>query len=113
MKPTMLITGAAGFIGHHLVKEFVDDYNVICLVRPNGLVDRLKEFEDKIKIVYQNIVNIDLDVDFIDEDIDVILHAAGNPSSASSFGDRIGILYLSQAYHLRSPTRRYHLGFGH
>lgn len=93
MKPTMLITGAAGFIGHFLVKEFCDDYNVIALVRPNGNIERLEEFKDKVKIVYKNIVTIDLDIDFIEDDIDVILHAAGNPSSASSFGDRISVVY--------------------
>ena len=93
MKPVMLITGAAGFIGHNLVKEFVDDYDVICLVRPDGMVHRLNEFKDKIKIVYKDISNLNLDIDFIDEDIDVILHAAGNPSSASSFGDRLGVVY--------------------
>lgn len=93
MKPTMLITGAAGFIGHFLVKEFCDDYDVIALVRPNGNIERLEEFKDKIKIVYKDIVTIDLDVDFIDDDIDIILHAAGNPSSASSFGNRTSVVY--------------------
>jgi nucleoside-diphosphate-sugar epimerase len=95
MKPNMLITGAAGFIGHFLVKEFCDDYNVICLVKPHGNTDRLKEFSSKIKIVTKDIATVDLNVDFIDEDIDVILHAAGNPSSASSFNNRIDVVHTN------------------
>lgn len=94
MKPTMLITGAAGFIGHNLVREFCNDYNVICLVRPNGNNDRLNDYASKIKIVEQDIINLSSSVDIFD-DIDVILHAAGNPSSASSFDDRIDVVYTN------------------
>lgn len=47
IKPTVLLTGATGFIGTHTVKMLLEDgYNVRCLVRPTSDISRLpKEVE--------------------------------------------------------------------
>ena len=91
MKKTMLITGAAGFIGHFLVKEFCDDYNVICMIRPMGNTDRLKDYLDKVKIIQHNL-SLPFNPLMVD-DVDVILHAGGNPSSAISIDKPIQTAY--------------------
>jgi dTDP-glucose 4,6-dehydratase len=88
---TMLITGANGFIGHYLIKEFAKDYNVICMVRPESNLDRLGYVEAVPKIIYHDITKPINPHDF--EDIHVILHAAGNPSSASSFQNPTSVVY--------------------
>jgi len=82
---TVLITGANGFIGHYLVQEFINDHNVICLLRPNTKnLLRLEPYLDRIKIVYHNIQ--DSLVERLNEfaDVKLILHAAGNPGSIES-----------------------------
>ena len=86
----MLITGATGFIGHHLVEEFINDYKIICLVRPGTKnLERLYPWYDKITIIdhdIRNKINIEKYSSLL-LNVDVVLHAAGNPSSASSLND--------------------------
>ena len=52
----LLITGGTGFIGHYLVKEFINDYNIVCIVRPNtkNLV-RISEYLNNIQIIEHDI----------------------------------------------------------
>lgn len=92
----MLITGAAGFIGHHLVEEFINDYQIICLVRPGTKnLDRLYPFYDKITIIdhdIRNKINIEKFSSLL-LNVEVVLHAGGNPSSASSLNDPASIVY--------------------
>lgn len=92
----MLITGAAGFIGHHLVQEFINDYKIICLVRPSTKsLERLYPWYDKITIIdhdIRNKINIEKFSALL-SDVDVILHAGGNPSSASSLNEPASIVY--------------------
>lgn len=86
----MLITGGTGFIGHFLVKEFLNDYEVICLVRPGtkNLV-RINNFKS-VKIVEHDIRE-SLDESLF-KDVKVILHAGGNPSSESSVKDPLSVV---------------------
>ena len=51
----MLITGGAGFIGHYLVKKFVDDFEIICIVKKETDLSRLKDVSGKIKFIIHNI----------------------------------------------------------
>jgi len=85
----MLITGAAGFIGHFLVKQFFEDYKLICVVRPNGNLRRLKDVNLNVKLIEHN-----LREEFVHnlDDIEVILHAGGNPSSESSINDPFSVV---------------------
>jgi dTDP-glucose 4,6-dehydratase len=86
----MLVTGGTGFIGHYLVQEFINDYELICLVRPGSKnLTRLEEYLDKIKIIEHDIkYPLDSIVDQL-LDVEVILHAGGNPSAADSLNDPI------------------------
>lgn len=84
---TVLITGANGFIGHYLVKEFLHDHNVICMVRPGTAnMSRLDEFKNSIKIIEHDIKN---SCDKIPK-ADIILHAGANPSAADSLSNPVG-----------------------
>lgn len=93
------ITGANGFIGYHLVKEFIKDSLIVFVLRPTTLkTNRLKEFKDvkdNTAIIYHDIkepFNQGI-IDFFKKyDIDTILHAGGNPSSSSSFVDSHSVL---------------------
>lgn len=84
----ILITGGTGFIGHYLVKEFISDYEIICLVRPGSKnLTRLEEHLNNIKVIEHD---IRYPLDRIKNqllDIDIILHAGGNPSAADSLLD--------------------------
>ena len=87
----MLITGGTGFIGHYLVKEFINDYEVICLVRPGtkNLI-RLDDIKNSIKI-FEHDIRKPLDINLF-KDVKVILHAGGNPSSEASIKDPLSVV---------------------
>jgi dTDP-glucose 4,6-dehydratase len=81
---TILITGGAGFVGHFLVKKFIKDYKIICLVRSMTRIDRLKDIQNDITFIEHD---IKLDYDHLLDklkDVDIILHAGANPSSEFS-----------------------------
>ena len=84
----ILITGAAGFIGHYLVKEFISDYKVVCMIRSTeSNLDRLSDVLNDVEIIYHDIKNTcDHLVDSL-KDVEVILHAGGNPSSEDSINN--------------------------
>lgn len=86
----MLITGGTGFIGHFLVKEFLKDYEVVCLVRPGtkNLV-RISNL-NSVKILEHDIRQ-PLDEGLL-KDVKVILHAGGNPSSEASVKDPLSVI---------------------
>jgi len=89
----MLITGATGFIGHYLVKEFVNDYRITCLIRPGSKnLERLADVYHYVKFV-QHDIRTDYNSKLKDlEDIDVILHAGGNPGSTDSIENPVGVV---------------------
>ena len=81
---TVLITGANGFIGHYLVKEFLPDHRVICMVRPGTVnISRLQDVIDDVEIVEHDIKNPCANL----PTVDIILHAGANPSAADSLND--------------------------
>jgi dTDP-glucose 4,6-dehydratase len=81
---TVLITGANGFVGHYLVKEFLNDHRVICMVRPGTAnMSRLYDVIDDVEIVEHDIKNPCANLPAVD----IILHAGANPSSADSLSD--------------------------
>ena len=76
MKKTILITGAAGFIGYHLIDDLVksDKYKVIALIRSDSNNERLDEFGRKITRVYSD--KGSLEKIFKTHKIDTIVHLA-------------------------------------
>jgi len=86
---TVLITGGTGFIGHYLIREFLIDHKVVCLVRPDSKnLDRLLEFYENIEIVRHDIKDTLPNI----PNVDIILHAGANPSAANSINDPIGAI---------------------
>ncbi len=82
----VLITGGTGFIGHNLVKEFLKDHKVVCLVRPGSKnLDRLLDVYSKVEFVNHNIREPLSNI----HDVDIILHAGANPSAADSINDPV------------------------
>ncbi len=71
----LLITGATGFIGQHVVKEFTQaGHDVTCLVRPSSNVEPLRRFEPRI------VVSDLMDVNRLTQAVrgyDVVVHLAG------------------------------------
>jgi dTDP-glucose 4,6-dehydratase len=79
----ILITGGTGFIGSYLVREFINDHQVVCLVRPGTKnLDRLKGLD--IQYIEHDIKNSCISLLDQLKDVEMILHAGANPSSASS-----------------------------
>ena len=118
MKPVAIITGGAGFIGHYLVNEFSHTHDLICLVRPgSGDMPRIIDIAKINNKWYQKdsiwINEIDINnsrATFVSHDlknpalkmlednfdlsnVDLILHAGGNPSSESSINNPSAIVY--------------------
>jgi len=86
---TILITGAAGFIGSWLVREFCDDYNVLVMVRPNSQnLDRLQEVQHKIHVIQHDISQPWPKL----PNVDIVLHAGGDASSESCIRDPFGAI---------------------
>lgn len=90
MMKKILITGGTGFIGHYLVKEFLSDYKVVCLVRPGTTnLDRLTDVIDNLEIIEHDIKESCLPILDKLQGVEVILHAGANPSAADSIHNPI------------------------
>lgn len=89
---TMLITGGAGFIGSFLVKNFLADYKIICIVRPSTNLSRLDTVKHKVKFIYHDIQNSYADLLEDLKSVDIILHAGANPSSESSIKNPVSVV---------------------
>jgi UDP-glucose 4-epimerase len=77
MKRKVLITGASGFVGYHLITEaLANDMEVYAAVRKNSRVDHLKEFD--VQYVYPNYSNVEELTKHLSEyQYDYIIHGAG------------------------------------
>jgi nucleoside-diphosphate-sugar epimerase len=74
MKMKILITGATGFIGRHLVGALSKIYTVRCLVRKNSDITPLREL--KVDIVYGDLLDKDSILPALDG-IELVYHLAG------------------------------------
>lgn len=83
MKERVLITGASGFIGYHIIKEALkNNLEVFAAVRKSSKIEHLEEFD--IQYTYPNFA----DPEALKKDIelnkyDYIIHAAGVTSARS------------------------------
>lgn len=83
MAKTILLTGATGFLGSHLLKKLLDNgFNVIILKRSFSKIDNISELINKIK--FYDIDKTDISVAFEENKIDTIIHAATDYGRNSS-----------------------------
>jgi len=77
MKQRVLITGASGFVGYHLVAEALkNNLEVFAAVRKTSKIDHLSEFD--IQYTYPDFSSIDaLRAELEEKQYDYIIHAAG------------------------------------
>jgi CDP-paratose synthetase len=73
MQPTILLTGATGFLGSHLLESFVQqELNVIILKRTTSNTWRIDHLLDKVKI--WDIDTVDFKTVFSNEKVDVVIN---------------------------------------
>lgn len=83
MTKTILLTGATGFLGSHLLAKFLDNcFDVVILKRSFSNVDRIKKYIPHIKSY--DIDKIELDTVFKENKIDIVVHTATNYGRNSS-----------------------------
>lgn len=77
MKAKVLITGASGFVGYHLINEALrNDLEVYAAVRKNSKIEHLKDLN--IHYVYLDYSNIDsLRAELSDKQYNYVIHGAG------------------------------------
>jgi len=77
MKQRVLITGASGFVGYHLVAEaLTNDLEVFAAIRKTSKTDHLREFN--IQYTYPDFGSVDaLKAELEEKQYDYIIHAAG------------------------------------
>lgn len=77
MQKKVLITGASGFVGYHLIAQAIAaGYTVVAAVRRSSAVDHLKAFD----ITYTHLNYADVDAlrkNILDHGYDYIIHASG------------------------------------
>lgn len=86
--PSVLVTGAAGFLGLHTVERFIDrGFLVRALDIPdNTCVQRLSRFsdDDRVRIVHRDLFDIDPESEIFDG-LHAIIHCAGIADHRASF----------------------------
>ena len=121
-KKRVLLTGAAGFVGSHVVRYLLSDtdWDIVCLVRLReaGELNRLKDFQDNLRVKF---VYHDLKYEFHSAvrepigDVDYILHLAANSNVDRSithprefFEDNVlGTVSLLEFFRLFQPQARF------
>lgn len=72
---TILLTGATGFLGSHILKKLIDlKYNIIILKRTFSNLFRIEDCIENIK--FYNLDNCSLETVFLENNISLILHTA-------------------------------------
>jgi len=85
LKKSVLVTGATGFIGRHLVQSLFSQgkYNIICLVRNPVKVKAL--LPQSVRFIYGDISKVFSLNELMGQGIDIIFHCAGYVSNKNPF----------------------------
>lgn len=87
----VLVTGGAGFIGHHLVSHLLDSGKEVSVLDDlsTGYMARLEPMIKDIRFVEGSVLDLETVTDLM-TDVDVVLHEAAIPSVARSVDDPLG-----------------------
>jgi nucleoside-diphosphate-sugar epimerase len=91
MADRYLITGGAGFIGSHLVKQVVDSGGIVRVVDnlSTGSVDRLNQIRESMQLVTGDLADDSVAAEAV-KGMDYVLHQAAVPSVQRSVVDPVG-----------------------
>lgn len=83
MKERVLITGASGFVGYHLIQEALrNNFEVYAAIRKNSKIDHLRGLD--IQYIYPDYSNVDsLKTELLDKRFNYIIHGAGATRAVS------------------------------
>ena len=83
-----LVTGGAGFVGHHIVRALLDRGDEVVVIDnfATGLRERLSPFGDRIELIEGDIRDAAA-LDSATRDCEVVFHEAGLPSVSRSIRD--------------------------
>lgn len=106
MKRTVLLTGAAGFIGSHMIEHILKttDWNIVAMVRMTqvGNLNRLSsietddptEFGKRVKIVHHDFIDaVNPSVSRFLEDVDTIIHMGAESHVERTLNDPVPCAY--------------------
>ena len=105
MKEKVLITGASGFVGYHLIIEALqNNLEVYATVRKNSRIDHLKGFDiHYINLDYENLQSLKETLQ--ENQFDYIIHAAGITRAISEQEyDRVNATYTANLANAAAET---------
>lgn len=77
MAKNILLTGASGFIGSHVLQSLIENnYHVVVLLRPTSNLWRIESIKDQFSVIILSDSMMDLDPVFKENKIDTIIHTA-------------------------------------
>jgi len=108
----ILITGGLGFIGSYLAEDCVKkEYDVTIVTRSKGKIDNISKIADSIKLIIEDVANIDEEV----IGFDYIFHLAGSTDNYSIIEGKpykdiqmncVSTIALLEAIRKHNPTVR-------
>ncbi|MEO8950162.1 MAG: NAD-dependent epimerase/dehydratase family protein, partial [Mucilaginibacter sp.] len=102
MKERVLITGASGFVGYHLINEALQNgLEVYAAIRSSSKIDHLKHLD--IQYTYPNFDDpAALKKDIEEKQYDYIIHAAGVTSARNA--DEYNLINATYTYNLATAA---------
>ena len=84
----ILVTGGAGFIGSHIVDKLITKGHFVIIV-DNLSTGKLENVNDRAKFCYMDILSLELETVFQEENIDIVIHHAAQIDVQKSLKDPV------------------------